>query len=110
MNPLPDSEQRMKKVRSEYYFSTVNPAPHIAGVDKPSQVQTIDVVIGVGAHVPDAVVYQFVKAMRENKKGLVAGHPNFRQFDETNAGKAQPSLPHHPGAIQYFKEAGIWKG
>jgi uncharacterized protein len=110
MNPLPDSEKRMKEVRSEYYYSTVNPAPHIAGVDKPSPVQTIDVVVGVGAHVADDVVYQFVKAMRENKKGLVAGHPNFNQFDETNAGKAQPTLPHHPGAIKYFKEAGIWKG
>ena len=110
MDVFPDSEARMKKVRSEYYFSTVNPAPHIAGVDKPSKVQTIDVVIGVGAHVPDEVVYQFVKAMRENKKGLVAGHPNFNQFDETQAGKTQPSLPHHPAAIKYFKEAGIWKG
>jgi hypothetical protein len=110
MNPLADSERRMKGVRSEYYFSTVNPAPHIAGVDQPSPVQTIDVVIGVGAHVSDDVVYQFVKAMRENKKDLVAGHPNFRQFDETAAGKTQPSLPHHPGAIKYFKEVGIWKG
>jgi len=110
MNPLADSEKRMKGVRSEYYFSTVNPAPHIAGVDKPSPVQTIDVVIGVGSHVSDEVVYQFVKAMRENKKDLVAGHPNFRQFDETQAGKVQPSLPHHPGAIKYFKEVGIWKG
>ena len=27
-----------------------------------------------------------------------------------NAGKQQPRLPYHPGAIQYFKEAGIWKG
>jgi TRAP transporter TAXI family solute receptor len=110
MNALPDSESRMKKVRPEYYFSTVNPAPHIAGVDKPSPVQTIDVVIGVGAHVSDEVVYQFVKAMRENKKALVAGHPNFNQFDETQAGKVQSSLPHHPGAIKYFKEVGIWKG
>ena len=110
MDVLPDSEARMKKVRREYYFSTVNPAPHIAGVEKPSKVQTIDVVIGVGAHVPDAVVHQFVKAMRENKNGLVAGHPNFRQFDETGAGKLQPSLPHHPAAIKYFREAGIWKG
>jgi uncharacterized protein len=109
MNPLPDSEKRMKAVRSEYYFSTVNPAPHIAGVDKPSPVQTIDVVIGVGSHVADDVVYQFVKAMRENKKDLVAGHPNFNQFNETAAGKAQPSLPHHPGAIRYFKEVKIWK-
>jgi uncharacterized protein len=110
MNAFPDSEARMKKVRSEYYFSTVKPAPHIAGVDQPSPVQTIDVVVGVGAHVADDVVYQFVKAMRENKKGLVAGHPNFNQFDETQAGKAQPTLPHHPAAIKYFKEAGVWRG
>jgi TRAP transporter TAXI family solute receptor len=110
MSPLPDSEKRMKAVRPEYYFSTVNPAPHIAGVDKPSPVQTIDVVVGVGTHVPDAVVQQFVKAMRENKKGLAAGHPNFNRFDETAAGKVQPSLPHHPGAIKYFKEVGIWRG
>ena len=110
MNPLPDSEKRMKSVRPEYYFSTVKPAPHIAGVDQPSPVQTIDVVIGVGAHVPDDVVVQFVKAMRENKKELAAGHPNFNRFDETEAGKPQPSLPHHPAAIKYFKEAGIWKG
>ena len=110
MNAFPDSEARMKKVRSEYYFSTVKPAPHIAGVDQPSPVQTIDVVVGVGAHVADDVVYQFVKAMRENKKGLVAGHPNFNQFDETQAGKVQPTLPHHPAAIKYFKEAGVWRG
>jgi uncharacterized protein len=110
MNPLPDSERRMKAVRPEYYYSTVVPLPHIAGVDKPSPVQTIDVVVGVGTHVPDAVVYQFAKAMRENKKGLAAGHPNFNRFDETQAGKVQPSLPHHPGAIKYFKEVGIWRG
>lgn len=110
MNPLPDSEKRMKAVRNEYYYSTVNPAPHIAGIDKPSPVQTIDVVIGAGAHVADDVVYQFVKAMRENKKDLAAGHPNFNRFDEKEAGKAQPTLPHHPAAIRYFKEAGIWRG
>src|SRR5882672_7717549 len=65
---LPDAERRMKKVRAEYYFSRVNPAPHIAGVDKPSRVQTIDVVVAVGTHVKNDVVYEFVKAMRENKK------------------------------------------
>ena len=110
MNPLPDSEQRMKAVRPEYYYSTVNPAPHIAGVDKPSPVQTIDVVIGVGAHVSDEVVQQFLKAMRENKKSLVEGHPNFNAFQENGMAKPQPSLPYHPAAIQYLKEAGLWRG
>ncbi len=110
MNKLPDAERRMKKVRTEYYFSTVNPAPHIAGVDQPSRVQTIDVVVAVSPHVKDDVVYQFVKALRENKKSLVEGHPNFDRFDEKDAGKRQPRLPHHPGAVKYFKEAGIWRG
>jgi TRAP transporter TAXI family solute receptor len=110
MDLLPDAEARMKQVRTEYYFSTVNPAPHIAGIDKPSKVQTIDVVVAVGAHVKDDVVYEFVKAMRQNKKGLVEGHPNFLRFDEKEAGKTQPRLPHHPGAIRYFKEVGIWGG
>jgi TRAP transporter TAXI family solute receptor len=110
MDPLPDSEKRMKNVRSEYYYTMVNPAPHIAGFDAPGKAQTIDVIVGVGSHVPDEVVYQFVKAMRENKKGLVEGHPNFNRFSETEAGKTQPTLPHHPGAIKYYKEVGIWKG
>jgi uncharacterized protein len=106
IDKLPDAERRMKKVRTEYYFSKVTPAPHIAGVDKPSRVQTIDVVVAVGTHVRDDVVYEFVKAMRENSKALVEGHPNFNRFDEGNAGKRQPRLPHHPGAIKYFKEIG----
>jgi TRAP transporter TAXI family solute receptor len=107
---VPGAEQRMKNIRPEYFFSTVNPAPHIAGVDKPTQVQTIDFVIGVGTHVKDEVVKEFIKAVRENKKALVEGHPNFNAFQPDNAGKQQPRLPYHPGAIQYFKEAGIWKG
>ncbi len=107
MDALPDSEARMKKVRQEYYFSTVNPAPHIAGIDKPAKVQTIDFVVAVGTHVSDDAVYQFVKAVHQNKKGLVEGHPNFNAFQEKDAGKIQPRLPHHPGATKYLKEAGL---
>src|SRR5436853_2743263 len=104
MNKLPDAERRMKKVRTEYYFSRVSPAPNIAGLGKPSRVQTIDVVVAVGTHVKNVVVYEFVKAMRENKKALIEGHPNFSGFDERAAGTRQPRLPLQPGAIKYFKE------
>jgi TRAP transporter TAXI family solute receptor len=109
MDALPDSEARMKKVRQEYYFSTVNPAPHVAGIDKPTKVQTIDFVIGVGTHVGDDIVYEFVRAVHNNKKGLVEGHPNFNAFQEKNAAKPQPRLPYHPGAQKYFKEAGLMR-
>lgn len=110
LDAAPDGEKKMQAIRKEYYFSTVNPAPHIAGIDKPTKVQTIDVVIAVGAHVSDQVVRDFIKAVHDNKKELVEGHPNFNLFNPDNAGKVQPSLPHHPGAIKYYKEIGIWRG
>lgn len=110
LDALPDGETRLQSVRKEYYFSTVNPAPHIAGIDKPTKVQTIDVVIAVGSHVADDIVYELVKAVHRNKKSLVEGHPNFNLFIPDNAGKVQPRLPHHPGAVKYFKEVGIWRG
>jgi len=105
-----DEEARMKTVRQEYYLTPVTPAPYIAGVDAPTMAQTIDVVITVGAHVPDDVVYKFIKAMHDNKSELVAGHPNFRRFDPDQAAKIQPRMPFHPGAIKYFKEIGLWHG
>src|SRR5256712_8879799 len=72
VDKLADAERRMKKVRTEYYFSRVSPAPNIAGVDKPSRVQTIDVVVAVGTHVKNDVVYEFAKALREKRYALVA--------------------------------------
>jgi uncharacterized protein len=107
MEALPDSEARMKKIRPEYYFSTVNPAPHIAGIDKPTKVQTIDFIIGVGTHVKDDVVRDFIKAVHNNKKGLVEGHPNFNAYDPANSGKRQARLAYHPAAERYWKEVGL---
>jgi uncharacterized protein len=107
MEILPDSEARMKKIRPEYYFSTVNPAPHIAGIDKPTKVQTIDFIIGVGTHVPDPVVVDFIKAVHGNKDALIAGHPNFRAYDPSKSGKVQPRLAYHPAAEKYWKETGL---
>jgi uncharacterized protein len=107
MEILPDSEKRMKAIRPEYYFSTVNPAPHIAGVDQPTKVQTIDFIIGVGTHVPDQVVTDFIKAVHSNKDALIAGHPNFRAYDPSKSGKLQPRLAYHPAAEKYWKETGL---
>lgn len=107
MDVYPDSEQRMKNIRPEYYFSTVNPAPHIAGIDKPTPVQTIDFIIGVGTHVKDNVVHDFIKAVSENKAELVQGHPNFKDYDPKQSGKRQPRLAYHPAAEKYWKEVGF---
>jgi TRAP transporter TAXI family solute receptor len=106
----PDAVARMRAVRPEYYVVELKPAPHIVGIEKPTFAQAFDFIIGVGAHVPDEAVYEFVKAVHANRKPLAEGHPTLNLFNPDNAGKLQPTLPHHPGAVKFFKEAGIWRG
>lgn len=105
-----DQEAKFKAVREEYYLSPVKPAPHIAGVESELLAQTFDNILAVGAHVKDEVVYEFVKAIYGAKPALVEGHPNFRAFEPQNSAKSQSRLPFHPGAVKFFREAGIWKG
>ena len=80
---------------------------HIAGIDKPTKVQTIDFIIGVGTHVKDDVVRDFIRAVHTNKKALVEGHPNFKAYDPSHSGKLQPRLAYHPAAERYWKETGL---
>lgn len=105
-----EQEARFKSVREEYYLSPVKPAPHIAGVESELLAQTFDNIIAVGVHVKDEVVAEFIKAVSGAKAALIEGHPTFRAFEPQNAAKPHPRLPFHPGAVKYFKEAGIWKG
>jgi TRAP-type uncharacterized transport system substrate-binding protein len=70
-------------------------------------VQTIDFIIGVGTHVKDEVVREFIKAVHTNKADLVLGHPNFNAYDPSHSGKVQPRLAYHPAAEMYWKETGL---
>jgi uncharacterized protein len=110
LNVGPDSLAALQKVRTEYYFTKANPAPHIAGIDAPTDVLTIDLTIAVGAHVTDEAVGEFVRAVHKSKAAMVEGHPAFRAFDPAAAAKIHPRIQHHPGAIKFFREVGIWKG
>ena len=105
MEILPDSEARMKKIRPEYYFSTVNPAPHIAGIDKPTKVQTIDFIIGVGTHVKDDGGGRLHQGGAQQQEGAGRGPPQLQRLRSGKSGKVQPRLPYHPAAEKYLKES-----
>ena len=61
--------------------------------------------LGSGAHVPNDLVYEVVKATFANKKDLVLAHRSWEALDINKMTKA--NIPVHPGAIRYYKEKGI---
>ncbi|MGQ0662831.1 MAG: TAXI family TRAP transporter solute-binding subunit [Pseudomonadota bacterium] len=69
------------------------------------------VVVGTTNALLDNVAYAFAKAVHQNFSHLAEMQPAIRQGvsdPSTLTAKAGP-LPYHPGAIRYWKEAGLWK-
>ncbi len=59
------------------------------------------------ANVPEDVVYNLTKLMYENRSEIVEKHPAGRAINPQNVIK-DTGTPFHPGAIKFYKEAGIW--
>jgi TRAP transporter TAXI family solute receptor len=58
------------------------------------------------AKVPDATVYELVKAVFENFEEFKKLHPAFGALDPKDMVKDGNSAPLHPGAVKYYKEKG----
>jgi TRAP transporter TAXI family solute receptor len=59
------------------------------------------------AKVPDEVVYTVVKAVFENFDQFKKLHPAFSNLKKEEMIKDGLSAPLHPGAVKYYKEAGL---
>ncbi len=59
------------------------------------------------ASVDEDVVYHFTKTMYENRVQIGEKHPAGKALNPNNAAR-DTGTPFHPGAIKFYKEAGIW--
>jgi len=63
-----------------------------------------------GSHVPDEVVYKYVKALAENEARVQAIGGSLKTSFTTAKMATNPAdLPYHPGALRYYREKGLVK-
>ncbi|HZD20768.1 MAG TPA: TAXI family TRAP transporter solute-binding subunit, partial [Burkholderiales bacterium] len=63
-----------------------------------------------GKHVPDEVVYKYVKAIAENEARVHAIGGSLKTgFTVAKMATNPANLPYHPGALRYYKEKGLVK-
>jgi uncharacterized protein len=110
MDDSPEAVARMQKVRQEYTVAPQQPAPHLAGVIGPTNLMQYYIVVLTNKDTPEDLVYKVVKTAHANKAAMVAGHPSFNAFTQEGMAVQHKRLEYHPGAIKFYKEAGIWKG
>ncbi len=62
-----------------------------------------------GNHVSEETVYKFLKAITDAKDRVQKVHPSLKNFSVQSISKNPTPLPYHPGALRFYKEAGVIK-
>jgi uncharacterized protein len=110
---VPDTEEAKAAIREHWktgYVVTIEPGPAFPGVLEKGTYIAYPQLVFTNADVSEDVVYAMTKVLHENKKTLAEAFPSFRQFNpEEMIGEVAPG-EYHPGAIRFYKEAGLWKG
>ena len=91
-----------------YYAKAYIPISQYPNVTNKSDVPTYGVkaTLCSSADVPDDVVYAVTKEVFENLDEFKALHPAFATLTKENMLEGL-SAPIHPGALKYYKEAGL---
>ncbi len=96
-----------KLVKGAPYYAKVNiPGGLYAGNADPVPTYGVLASFVTTTKVPEAVVYELVKAVFENFDDFKKLHPAFANLDPKNMVKDGLSAPLHPGAMKYYKEKG----
>jgi uncharacterized protein len=107
---VPIDEAMLKKITAEhpYYYRTVVKAKAYKGLDQDTTIMGFTTALWTHAGVSSDYIYKFLKNLFEHKDEYYSIHVSAKELTAESALKGL-SVPLHPGAEKYFKEAGILK-
>ena len=92
-----------------FFNAVVIPSGTYRGQDEPFHGMNVGAMhLITAANIEEETVYRFTKTLYEQRAKVVKIHPAGRAINPKNAVK-DTGTPFHPGAIRYYKEAGIWQ-
>ena len=106
---MDNSAESLVKLRDALpgaYFVTIGPNPNLDGAAKQFATLAYDYGLWSGADVLDDTVYRVVKALHQNSDEFRSVGPLMRLYNAEEISRPQV-VPYHPGALSYFKEAGL---
>jgi hypothetical protein len=89
------------------YLLGVTPSPANTGILETTSALTHDAIVVASTHTPDEAVYRLVQAMHDEREALRAAFAPFGQLDPDRMMVDIPDVEWHPGALAYFRDAGL---
>jgi TRAP transporter TAXI family solute receptor len=102
----PEADKRIRQAVPGYYTRIVKAG---AAVVEDTCMVAYDIHFASHKAASDQVVTAILKAIWDNAEKLPPIHPTFKEWTRDRMASADVTIPYHPGAIQFYKEKGIWK-
>jgi TRAP transporter TAXI family solute receptor len=106
---LVDHSDVVEKMNAKYggiYSEGVIPAKTYPGQDKDNKISVVQNILVADAKMPDKQVYDIVKTLFEKRDEVALAHGEAKAIVLDTQNKKNTTIPWHPGAEKYFKEAG----
>jgi TRAP transporter TAXI family solute receptor len=98
---------RMNAKYGPLYAEAVIPAATYKGMDRDAKNNSVWNIMAVNASMSDDLAYQLTKIMIEKRADLALVHKEALNIKTEWQTSSRAGVPWHPGALKYFKEAGI---
>ena len=105
----PQVEASIRKALPGSRLVEVKPSKSLVSIASPVHLIGYQYALMTGAKVDEDTVYRLVKALHGNKKALAEAHGVFRRFDPARMAPNLSGATYHPGAVRFYREAGLWK-
>lgn len=100
----------MLKMWKGVEYRVLNPGKAFVAIKKPTMLMWFPFLIWTHKGEKDDIVYRVTKALYEHADELKAASPVWATFTAKGMPSEAGDGTFHPGAIKFYKEAGVWKG
>jgi uncharacterized protein len=105
----PEALAAMHKYFPKTYWSVVKPRKGLTGVIKPTNFITYDYMLWTHKGLSNEIAYKVAKVMHKQTAQLKGGGPLWKSYRGDARLAKDQGMAYHPGAVKYYKEAGLWK-
>ena len=103
----PKGEQRLRTAVPGYYPRWVK-AGSAAAVVEDTCVLAYDIYLVTHKGATEQVITTILKSIWDNVDKLPPLHPTFNEWTRERAVDPDVTIPYHAGAVQFYKERGVW--
>ncbi|WP_159585448.1 TAXI family TRAP transporter solute-binding subunit [Chelativorans xinjiangense] len=108
--PVENNEETLAAIREHWpvaFLVEMEPG-EAPGVLEKAHYMAYPQLVFTHANAPEDVVYEMTRILHESKEVMAETFPPFNQFDpQEMVGDTAPT-EYHPGAIRFYREAGLW--